>query len=78
MKQYTGFHFKRTFRTELWQRYGYAHVIRHDESTRKVIRYVLENPIRAGLVSDISMCRFIGSSEYSVEELLDFCRGSAE
>jgi REP-associated tyrosine transposase len=50
MKQYTEFHFKKTFGRQLWQRYGYEHVIRHDEPTRAIIRYILENPIRAGLV----------------------------
>lgn len=74
MKQYTGFYFRREFSERLWQRYGYEHVIRDDESTRQVIRYVLENPIRAGLVLDVSEYPFIGSSEYSVEQLIDFCR----
>src|SRR5687768_6140508 len=74
MKQSSGFYFKREFNQPLWQRYGYEHVIRDDESNQKVIRYVLENPIRAGLVSDVSEYPFIGSSEYSIEQLIDFCR----
>jgi len=77
MKQYSGFYFKRAFKEQLWQRYGYERVIRNDEATGKVIRYVLENPIRAGLVSNVSEYPFVGSSEYSIEQLLEFCRDSS-
>ena len=72
-KQFTGFYFKRTFGIRLWQRYGYEHVIRSDETTASVIRYVLENPVRANLVRDVHDYRYIGSSEYSLEQLLDYC-----
>jgi putative transposase len=76
MKQYTGFHFKKTFGRQLWQRYGYEHVIRHDEPTRAIIRYILENPIRAGLVRAVEDYRFVGSSEYTFEQLVEYCRSS--
>jgi REP element-mobilizing transposase RayT len=76
MKQYTGFYFKKTFGRQLWQRYGYEHVIHHDEPTRAIIRYILENPIRAGLARTVADYRFIGSSEYTVEQLVDYCRSS--
>lgn len=76
MKQYSGFYFKQQFKQRLWQRYGYEHVIRHSEATKRVIKYLLENPIRAGLVSNVSDYPFIGSSEYSREQLLEFCRDS--
>ncbi|HEY6362029.1 MAG TPA: transposase [Vicinamibacterales bacterium] len=73
MKQYTGFHFKKQFGEPLWQRYVYEHVIRSDEITSAVIRYVLENPVRAGLVKAVREYPFIGSSEYTLAELLEFC-----
>jgi putative transposase len=76
MKQFTGYYFKREFNLQLWQRYGYEHVIRGDEATRDVIRYVLQNPIRAGLVTDVSDYPFVGSSEYSIQQLIEFCRSS--
>jgi hypothetical protein len=72
----TGFYFKKTFGRQLWQRYGYEHVIRHDEPTRAIIRYILENPIRAGLVPAVADYRFIGSSEYTVEQLVEYSRSS--
>ena len=52
-KQFSGFHFKRQFGLRLWQRYSYERVIRGDEDTRMVVRYVLRNPIRAGLVERV-------------------------
>ena len=35
----------------LWQRSYYDHVLRRDEDIASVVRYILENPVRAGLVS---------------------------
>lgn len=73
MKQYTGFYFKQRFKVGLWQRYSYERVIRSDQATNAVIRYVLENPLRAGLVSRIGDYKFIGSTEYTREQLLKIC-----
>ena len=75
MKQFSGYHFQRDFGCRLWQRYSYERVLRGDESTGAVIRYVLENPIRAELVASVQDYPFIGSSEYSLEQLLEFCIG---
>jgi REP element-mobilizing transposase RayT len=36
----------------LWQRSSYDRVIRYNESPEDAIRYVLENPVRKGLVQD--------------------------
>jgi REP element-mobilizing transposase RayT len=35
-----------------WQRDFFEHRLRHDESFQEKCRYVLENPVRAGLVED--------------------------
>jgi putative transposase len=75
MKQFTGFHFQRTFGVRLWQRYGYERVIRSDESTEPVVRYILENPVRGGLVKDARDYPFIGSSQYTLEQLMECCGG---
>jgi hypothetical protein len=58
--------------TKLWQRYGYEHVIRDSEALRGAVRYVLENPVRAGLVKEPREYAFLGSSVYTVEALLEF------
>jgi hypothetical protein len=48
-------------------------VLRDDEGTAQVIRYLIENPVRAGLVKSATDYPFIGSSKYSLEELGNFC-----
>ena len=50
MKQRSGYEFRRVFRTRLWQGGYYERVIRDDQATRALIRYIFENPVRAGLV----------------------------
>jgi putative transposase len=75
-KQFSGFHYQKMFGERLWQRYGYERVLRVDEETLSVARYILENPIRAGLASNVLDYPFIGSSVYTVAEILDGLRMS--
>ena len=70
-KQLSGFHYQRVFGRRLWQRYGYEHVVRTEEGVLSVARYILENPLRAQLTFDVRKYPFIGSSVYSVDEILD-------
>jgi len=37
-----------------WQRGFYDHAIRNDEDLKKISRYIVANPLRAGLVESIS------------------------
>jgi putative transposase len=70
-KQFSAFEFSRQKGRRLWQRYGYERVLRNEESTEDVIRYIVGNPIRAGLVTKVTDYPFWGSFKYSREELLD-------
>ena len=45
-------------------------VLRDDEATEAVVRYVLENPIRAGLSRTIGEYSFAGSNVYDLAALL--------
>ena len=69
-KQYSGFYYKRQFGTRLWQRYGFERVVRDSEHTFVVARYILENPIRAGLVAAIEEYPFVGSFVYTLPDLI--------
>jgi REP element-mobilizing transposase RayT len=60
-KQFSGYVFSQTHGCRLWQRYGYEHVLRDDEKTFVVARYILENPVRAGLVTRVEDYPFVGS-----------------
>ena len=51
-KQLTAFWFKQQFGESLWQKGYYDHVLRGDEDLVKGARYIIENPVRAGLVRD--------------------------
>jgi len=72
-KQYSGFHCKRAYEFGLWQRYGFEHFIRDEMELALTIRYVIANPVRAGLVAHPSEYPYLGSSRYSVDELLEIC-----
>ena len=60
-KQYSGYAHSQRTRQRLWQRYGYEHVIRDNENLRQIVRYVIENPVRAGLVQHPRDYPFLGS-----------------
>jgi putative transposase len=70
-KQYSAYHFAQHHGSRLWQRYPFEHVLRDDESTLVVARYILENPVRAGLVSRVEDYPFVGSLVYELKEILE-------
>jgi putative transposase len=74
-KQRSAFHWKSVFGTELWQRGYFERVLRSDESTIEVARYILANPLRAGMVNVIEDYPFGGSLTMEVRDLLySVCR----
>ena len=70
-KQYSGFYYSKKYGQKLWQRYGFEHVLQDDELTLVVTRYILQNPVRAGLVEDPRKHPFSGSETHSIEHLLE-------
>ena len=75
-KQYSGYYFKKEYGLQLWQRYGYERVIREDVELALTIRYIVENPVQAGLVEHPAKYRYLGTQRYTVEELLAVCEYS--
>lgn len=71
-KQFSGYYYTRAHSAPLWQRYGYEHVLRDEETTRSVVAYILENPVRASLVQAVHEYPHLRSSRYSVRELIEF------
>ena len=55
----------------LWQVGYYDHVLRSDESLLAVCRYVVLNPVRAGLVTDPHDYEFTGSTRYTIQQILE-------
>ena len=70
-KQYSGFYFAKVHGGTLWQRYGFEHVLRDDEVTLVVARYIVQNPIRAGLVERIEDYPYVGSLAFTLPALLE-------
>ena len=70
-KQRSAFRWKRRTGTELWQRGYFDRVLRADEDVVTVARYLLNNPVRAGLVGCPQDYPFLGSLTTDVRDLLD-------
>ena len=70
-KQFSGFYFKKAHGKQLWQRYGHERVLRSDERTLSVARYIFENPVRAGLAERVDDYPFLGSKTHAVSEILE-------
>ena len=70
IKQYSGYQYARQFHEKLWQRYGFEHVLRDEETTQVVAAYVVGNPVRAGLVRRVLDYPFVGSFVYDLSDLL--------
>ena len=52
-KQATGYWLRSAVRSEKWQHDFYDHILRDEEDdVEKQVRYILENPVRAGIVED--------------------------
>jgi REP element-mobilizing transposase RayT len=72
-KHYSGYRYSQANGgRKLWQRYGYERVLRDNESAQTAVRYVLENPVRKGMVEHPREYAFIGSSTFELRELLEF------
>jgi putative transposase len=70
-KQRSGYVFAQRYRTRLWQPSFYDHVLRDDEAALSVAHYIIENPVRAGLVESPIDYPFLGTSEYTIGQILD-------
>ena len=70
-KQYSGFYFKTAFEMKLWRRKGFKVVLLDDYAPREVVKYIIEHPLRAGLVNHVEDYPFTGSSTHSLKELID-------
>ena len=72
-KQYSGFYYSQARAARLWQRYGHDRMLRDESELADTLRYVLENPVRDGLAKHPRDYPYLGSTKYTVEELLQWC-----
>jgi len=74
LKQRTAYEYRRSYSDVLWQKGYYEHVVRDDETTLEIARYVLANPVRGGLVMEPRDYPFSGSLVFSREQLDELWR----
>ncbi len=69
LKQLTGFHCRPLCKGGLWQRGYFDRILRDEESTEEIVRYVLGNPVRAGLARTLGEGPYSGSDVFDIREL---------
>jgi putative transposase len=77
-KQHSGFCFKENYGKRLWQAGYYEHVLREPENTSEVMAYVVNNPVRKGIVDQPADYPHWGSTVYTRTEILENIAGSKE
>ena len=73
-KQRSSFSWKRDRATALWERSYFEHVLRDEEDTTRSARYIVGNPVRAGLVQNAADYSYSGSEILRLGDLLDSVR----
>ena len=66
----TGHAWRQRTSTRLWQSGYYDHVLRDGERHLAVARYILMNPVRAGLVVSAEDYALSRSGEYAIRDIL--------
>lgn len=69
-KQSSGQIYAHAVKEPLWQDSDYDHVVRPEENLTGIACYIIQNPVRAGLVTSPLDYQFVGSGTWPVEELI--------
>ena len=77
-KQKSGHAYKQNRHRRLWQPSYFDRVLRDEATDLFVIRYILENPVRAGLVERCEDYPYLGCSLMSIPEMLKVLQDVAE
>ena len=70
-KQYSGYYFAQSHGRTLWQRYGFERVLRDDRELWTTVAYILANPVRGGIVDHPTEYPHLGSTRYTLEQLIE-------
>jgi REP element-mobilizing transposase RayT len=70
-KQSSGQRHAATRQRPLWQEGFHDRVLRPDDDVKRIARYIVENPVRAGLVRSALDYPLSGSDVWTMEELID-------
>jgi len=69
-RQRSGHRYRRQFGSRIWQEGYYDRVLREEDDTLEIARYIAANPVRAGLCQDAREYPYLGSSCYSLDVLV--------
>ena len=69
-KQFAAVSYLRSTGQRLWQEGWFDRVVRDSDDVVAIVQYIIENPIRAGLVVDVTEYPFWGSCTHSRGDLL--------
>ncbi len=67
-KKKTGFWLYKNKPDYKWQKDYYDHILRKEEDLETLIRYILNNPVRIGLVENWKLYKFKGSTVFNLDE----------
>jgi REP element-mobilizing transposase RayT len=67
-KQKTGYFLSKNYPDIKWQKDFYDHILRSKENIDIHIKYVLNNPVRAGIVEFWKQYKYKGSTVYDLSE----------
>jgi REP element-mobilizing transposase RayT len=70
-KQRSGGLYARSHQQRLWQAGYYERVLRDQDDARAFARYVVNNPVRGGLVETPTDYPFVGSDLWTLVDLLE-------
>ena len=70
-KQRTGFAWHQRTGVRLWQKGYWERVLRVNDNSLSIARYIIENPVRAGLVRDARDYRYVGSQRYDLVQIME-------
>ena len=68
-KQKTGFWLSKNEERYSWQKDFYDHLILSDAEFRKQVAYIIDNPVRKGLVKEWNEYAFMGSLDYEINDV---------
>jgi REP element-mobilizing transposase RayT len=71
VKQRSGQRFAAIMHRPLWDEGFHDRVLRPEEDPKNFARYIVENPVRAGLVKSALDYPLSGSSRWTLQELVD-------
>jgi putative transposase len=77
-KQFSGYAHAQKRKDRLWQPSYFDHVLRDEESTARVLAYIMNNPLRAGYSTQWGEYRHIGSATMAMENIAEMLTADPE